>query len=229
MRKFAIFVLLLIVSGCNESKPQKSYDAKALLQSKCASCHNLELPPKISKDELAPPMMAVSHHIVTQIKVQDESQRVRKSVMFVKDYVINPDISKSFCDKESLKSYGVMPSQKANVTPDELEAIASYMFRHYTQKNLTMAQETLNRFNAMSEGEKLARKHNCFGCHQIDKDMVGPSFKSIAHRYKGKSTQVIKDSIAQGSKGKYKTAIMPPFKNVKESELETISKWIMKR
>jgi cytochrome c len=229
MYKVAVSVaLLFMLVGCQESKPQKNYDGKRLLNAKCSSCHNLDLPPTLSDKELAPPMMAVAHHIFHMVDVEDESQRALKSVEFVKDYVVAPAVEKSFCDKASLKTYGLMPSQKGKVTQDELEAIATYMFKHYTQKNLSKAQSALNKFNAMPKGERIARKNNCFGCHRVDMDLVGPSFKNIAKKYKDAPQTIVK-SIKEGSRGKWSsTKVMPAFKKLDDKRVEILKEWIIK-
>jgi len=219
---------LIIFSGCNDNSAASKLDGKKLLEQKCTSCHNIDLPPKTYENEVAPPMMAVAFHIVGFTKVNVESQRIPKAIEFVKDYVVNPAASKSFCDKESLKSYGVMPSQKGKVTQDELQAIATYMFEHFTQKNLDIAQANINRLNAMPKGERIAIKNNCLGCHKRDKKIIGPSFHDIALKYKN-NTQAIQNSIQNGSKGKWKDshgALMPAFKNISQDDLNTLAQWI---
>lgn len=226
-----IFIVLFvfIFSGCNTQKTSH-LDGEKLLEQKCASCHNLDLPPKTFEDEKAPPMMAVAFHIKDYIHASSQSDKIPKAIEFVKDYVIYPSASKSFCDKKSLESYGVMPSQKKLVTEDELEAIATYMFAHYTLKNLTQAQNLQNRLNKMPKGERLALKNNCLSCHKVNKDLVGPSFERIAKRYKGDIMQMQK-SIKNGSAKQYENshgAIMPAFgKKLNDKEIETLSKWIV--
>jgi len=220
---------LVIFSGC-EQKQKPELDGKKLLQEKCSQCHNLDLPPKTFKDEKAPPMMAVAFHIKDFIPATDESEKIPKAIDFVKDYVINPSASKSFCDKKSLETYGVMPSQKGKVTQDELEAIAEYMFAHYTVKNLTEAQAAINRLKKMPAGKRLAIQKNCLTCHRVDKDLVGPSFVKIAKRYKG-DVLYIAQQIKSGSKGKWQAfhgAVMPPFKDKTSlEEREILAKWIV--
>jgi len=231
VKKVVVFIsLVFYFLGCGESKPHKSYDAKKLIEQKCSSCHNLDLPPTLYEEELAPPMMAVAHHIFNKVEVKDESLRVSNSVAFVKEYVMAPDVKKSFCDEESLKSYGLMPSQKGNLTLEELDAIANYMFSHFTQENLSHAQEALNKFNAMPKGEQIARKNGCFGCHRVEKSIVGPSFKAIQVKYE-KSPQTLIKSIKEGSRGKWSSAkgVMPAFKKLDEEELKSLSSWILKR
>ena len=225
-----ILIITILFIGCSDTTPKKRLDGKKLIENKCASCHNLNMPPKIYLDELAPPMMAAAFHIANGIDANNESQRIPKAVEFVKDYVINPSEEKSFCDKDSLNRYGLMPSQKDNLTLDELDAIARYMFRHYTQENLSEAQEAQERLNAMPTGERLALQNNCLTCHRIDKDLVGPSFEKIAIRYKD-NIGAIKESIKNGSSKKYKEsrgAMMPAFKNLSDSDIKEISEWILK-
>jgi cytochrome c len=228
-RYYLILLLLALFSGC-EQKHRQNLDGKKLLEQKCSQCHNLDLPPKTFENEKAPPMMAVAFHIKDFIKASNESEKIPKAIDFVKDYVINPSAEKSFCDKKSLESYGVMPSQKGNVTQDELEAIAEYMFEHYTVKNLTEAQALENRLNKMPKGERLALRYNCLGCHKKDKDLVGPSFVKIAHRYQKDSTLLV-DAILNGSSGKWNTnppRKMPPFKKqLSVDDANALVEWIM--
>ena len=224
------FLVLFVLLGCDTKKPL-NLDGKKLLEQKCSSCHNLDLPPKTFADEIAPPMMAVAFHIMDFIEVSNDSEKVSKSVEFVKDYVVNPSKEKSFCDKESLKSYGLMPSQKGKVTQDELEAIAKYMFKHFNVKNLTEAQEMQNKLNAMPKGKRLALKHRCLGCHKRDKDLIAPSFNKIAKRYNF-TTKEIQNSIKNGSVGHWKDyngVRMPNFgSKIESNDIQTISKWIVK-
>ena len=224
-----VTLLVVFLSACFDNKKTVHLDGKKLMEQKCSRCHNLDLPPKTFENEKAPPMMAVAFHIKGFIKTEDESQRVPKAIVFVKDYVINPSASKSFCDKESLKTYGIMPSQKGKVTQDELQAIAEYMFTHFTQKNLNEAQLIQNKLNAMQKGERLALKNSCLTCHKIDKHIVGPAFKDVAMR-EGNSLKVLMHSIKNGSKRKYassKGAIMPAFKKLSDADVKTIAEWIL--
>ena len=222
--------LVFFINGC-DNEPKKHYDTKKLLEQKCAICHNTDMPPYTFEDEKAPPMMAVAFHVVNFVKTNDESQRILKAKEFVNDYVMNPSAKKSFCDKESLKSYGVMPSQKGKITQDELEAVTTYIFKHFTQENLLKAQKEKREFDALPAGKKLALKYKCLGCHRVDKKIIGPSFKDIAKKYPHAKEYIMK-SIKNGSKGKWKNsngAVMPPFKILNDKELETLSKWIFKQ
>ena len=228
MKLVLVLLTLVLFSACGEKTDTKTYDGKKLIKTKCASCHNLDMPPKTSKDELAPPMMAVAFHVRSFVSPSNESERVSTAVTFVVDYVQNPSFEKSFCDKESLKRYGLMPSQKENVKSAEIKAIAKYMFKHFNQENLTKILKEKAAFDALPKGEKLALKYKCIGCHKINVDTVGPSRISIAKRYKD-DEESIKSSIRNGSKEKWSRGVMPAFKQLSADELQTLSEWILEQ
>jgi len=229
MYKLALLLPLLFLFGCND-KPMQHLDGKKLMEKKCSQCHNLDLPPKTFENEKAPPMMAVAFHLRAFVPADTPSDKVPNAIEFIKDYVIHPSASKSYCDKESLKSYGIMPSQKGKVTQDELQAIGEYLFNHFTQKNLDEAQALQNRLNAMPKGKRLALKNGCLSCHKRNKDIVGPSFHKIAQRYK-ENSEHIANSIENGSKGNWKGyhgVLMPKFNDkLTQQDTKTIAKWIL--
>ncbi len=229
IKLFLMTCVIFLLTACNENKTTLKLDGEKLLEQKCASCHNLDMPPVVSDDELAPPMMAVAFHVHNFVKPNDDSQRTVKAIEFVVDYVHYPSFDKSFCDKDSLKRYGLMPSQKDNLTKDETKAIAIYMFNHFTQKNLTKIQKEKAEYDSLSAGKKIALKYRCLGCHKVDKKIVGPSFTDIAKKYSHSKAKMIL-SIKDGSKGRWENsngAVMPPFKQISDDELKILSEWIL--
>ena len=228
----SVNVLLLVFTGCTqEQKKRNTLDGKTLLEVKCASCHNLDIPAKTFPEEVAPPMMAVAFHIYDFIKVNTPAEKTPASIAFVKDYVFNPSKEKSFCDQKSLEDYGLMPSQKGKLTEEELEAIAIYMFAHYNQENFLKIMEKRRILRDMNPGERVARKHGCLSCHGIKQKKMGPSFSAIAARYKANKNQ-IRESIVVGSQERWKEARhakMPSFKQLTNEELDTVTKWILER
>ena len=226
-KKKNIFIALyiaVIFTAC--SKNEVHYDGAALLKNKCASCHNLDMPPKTYKDEKAPPMMAVAFHVKDFMKVNSPSDKRPKFIDFFKDYVINPSVEKSFCDKKSLKDYGLMPSQKGNVSVDEVGAIAEYVFDYYDQKKFLEKMKAKAAFDALPKGEQLAVKKGCLTCHAKDKTKVAPAFKDIAKKDDSEIINIIK----HGSKGKWKgfeRMTMPAFdKHLNKEEIDILLKWI---
>ena len=216
MIKTSFFLLLIfLLTGCNEGKSKALLDGKKLLEAKCTQCHNTSMPPEILDDELAPPIMSVSFHVYDFVKPSTENQRFSRAVDFVVDYIRFPAIEKSFCDKASLNHYGLMPSQKDNVSEEEAEAIAKYMFEYYTPKRLMKIQQEKAEFDALAPGKKLAIKYKCLGCHRVNQKIVGPSFHDISLRYADNKKEM-KNSIKNGTKKKWENsrgAVMPAFKD----------------
>jgi len=224
-----LYLLLLIglLTGCMENKTETKLNGGVLLEQKCSKCHNLDMPPKSYENEVAPSMMAVTFHLKDFIKSNDPSAHEAKIAEFVKDYVINPSRSKSFCDKASLDSYGVMPSQKGKVTEDELGAIAKYMYDTYDNQKMLKIMQERQRLARMPLHERVLEQQRCKNCHDINKDKVAPSFISISKKYS--SNKALIESIKNGSKGKWKNfkLIMPPFKNMTDTDIEGIANWIL--
>ncbi len=221
--------LLLGFTACHDDRQTVEFDGKLLTEKYCSSCHDLHIPPVISDDELAPPMLAISVHIPELVSVSNESERTSKAIDFVVDYVRDPSAEKAFCDKKSIKRYGLMPSQKERVSKEEAKAIATYMFQHYTQENLTKKMKEKVEFDALDPGRKVALKYRCLGCHKVDRKLIGPSFIAIAKRHVDAKEKMIK-SIKEGSKERWESsngAIMPPFKQISDDELEILLVWIL--
>jgi len=172
----------------------------------------------------------VAFHIPNFMKPPVETQRIAMATAFVVDYVREPSLKKSYCDKESLERYGLMPSQKDALNDDEVKAVAEYMFSHYTQENLAKIQKAQAEYDALSKGEKIALKHKCLGCHKVNKKVVGPSLEDISKKFTD-NKESMKESILNGSQKKWDSsngAVMPPFKNIDEKELDELSEWILK-
>ena len=229
MRYLYMLLLAGLLSGCLNEKPKERLDGEELIQQKCAKCHNLDMPPKSYENEIAPSMMAVTFHLKDFIKSNDPSAHKSKIVAFVKDYVIEPSRDKSFCDKESLDSYGVMPSQKGNVTQDELEAIASYMYDTYDNMKMLKIMAEKQRLARLSLHERVLEQQRCNNCHDIEKDKVAPSFKMIASRYDKKDRAMLIESIQNGTKGKWegKKLPMPAYQKMTQHDVEGMVDWIL--
>jgi cytochrome c len=221
---FSVVVLGFMVGCMGHDKAR--YDGDTLLEEKCASCHNLDMPPKTYEDEKAPPMMAISFHVKDFLKVDAPSEKRPKFIEFFQDFVLHPSREKSFCDKKSLEDYGLMPSQEGKVTKEEVGAIAAYVYDFYDQQKFLKNMAIKAKFNAMPLGEQIATHGGCFTCHDKQKAKVGPSFKMIATKSKEEIIRVIKE----GSKGSWKgfeRMIMPPYqKNLSQSDIESLASWI---
>jgi len=78
--------------------------------------------------------------------------------------------------------------------------------------------------------EALAKKHNCLACHQLDKKVVGPAYKDIAKKYKGKSgaAALLAEKVKKGGSGTWGPIPMPPNPAVPDADLKKLVDWILK-
>ena len=80
-----------------------------------------------------------------------------------------------------------------------------------------------------SANEALAKKHNCFACHAIDKKVVGPSYKDVANKYRGDKSAEAKliDKVKKGGAGVWGQVPMPPNATVPDADVKALVQWIL--
>jgi cytochrome c len=81
--------------------------------------------------------------------------------------------------------------------------------------------------SAMASPQDLATRNNCMGCHAADKKLVGPSYKDISAKYKGKNVAAdLVKKVKAGGSGVWGTMPMPPSP-APEGEVKQIVDWIL--
>jgi len=97
-----------------------------LVKANCASCHMLTTPtPDMIPNMTAPAMDAVAFHINLAIADKKDAKA------FIVDYVQNPHVSKTVCESNKVAKFGVMPSLKGTVSPEDLEIIADEVMTNF--------------------------------------------------------------------------------------------------
>ena len=75
--------------------------------------------------------------------------------------------------------------------------------------------------------EALAKAKNCLACHNVDKKVVGPSYKDVAKKYTAKDEAMLAEKTIKGGKGTWGPVPMPPNAAVKPEEATKLVKWIL--
>src|SRR3954449_8452589 len=77
--------------------------------------------------------------------------------------------------------------------------------------------------------EELAKKHNCFACHAVDKKLVGPSYKDVAAKYRDDKQAQAKlfEKVKKGGQGVWGQVPMPPNSQVPDNDIHSLVKWIL--
>jgi cytochrome c551/c552 len=76
--------------------------------------------------------------------------------------------------------------------------------------------------------EQLIGRYGCTGCHAVDHKVVGPAFRDVAARYRGKEVEAaLVEKVKQGGAGAWGQVPMTPNPQVPGSTLHRIVQWIL--
>lgn len=80
-----------------------------------------------------------------------------------------------------------------------------------------------------ADGHAIAQKNNCFACHSVDQKIVGPSFKSVAEKYKGNSQaeKILMAKVHAGGQGVWGSMPMPAQSQLSPADLKTVVDWVL--
>lgn len=82
-----------------------------------------------------------------------------------------------------------------------------------------------------ADPDEFYKTKNCFACHRVERNHLGPPFKSIAAKYaddKGADARLAK-KVIEGSVGVWGSVPMPPQPQVTEAEALTLARWILEQ
>lgn len=111
-----------------------------IFENKCSECHvksmDMELLLKnfISEDNKllnlkAPTGNQISFRLKQQIGSKDDIEfQIEEDIDFVKDYLINPNKTKTICLKGVVKHFDTMPSMEGKITEEEIEDVTFFLY-----------------------------------------------------------------------------------------------------
>ena len=74
---------------------------------------------------------------------------------------------------------------------------------------------------------KIAQQNNCLACHGIDRPIVGPAFKDVALRYRGKDVQQqLFRKVKYGGSNVWGVIPQPPIMQIPDEDLKQMIHWI---
>ena len=77
--------------------------------------------------------------------------------------------------------------------------------------------------------EAMMKKDGCAGCHEVDKKLIGPSFRDVAAKYKGDKDAAAKlrDKVKKGGTHVWGEAAMPPNVLASDADIKALVDWIL--
>ena len=110
-------------------------EGETLFKAKCSACHVTKKPEDMST-LIAPPIMGVMMHVKKGVTGENETEKRENAIAFIVDYVQNPSAEKSLLEPHAIERFKLMPSQKENVTAEEIEIIANYLYDNFPPKGM---------------------------------------------------------------------------------------------
>jgi hypothetical protein len=117
------------------------YDkGEKIFENKCMECHQKSMPiPLLMKNFIeennktlnlkAPTGNEISFRLKQQIGSKDDIEfHLHQTNDFLKDYLYNPDLSKTICLEGVIKHFKVMPSMKGKITEKEIEEVNHFLY-----------------------------------------------------------------------------------------------------
>ena len=80
-----------------------------------------------------------------------------------------------------------------------------------------------------TDAEALLQANGCLSCHAKLEKVVGPSFLSVADKYRGDKDAVasLVQSIQNGSRGKWGRVPMPPHGSISQDDLKALARHVL--
>lgn len=81
------------------------------------------------------------------------------------------------------------------------------------------------------KASELMAKAGCNACHQMEKKVLGPSYKDVATKYKAnaKTAELLAKKVREGGNGVWGPIPMPPHpkEKITDEDLKQMIAWIM--
>lgn len=130
-----------------------------------------------------------------------------------------------------------MIERGAPVAPAEVPVILEYLATYYNRDSAPPPPDPQAASYGLDAGvgsdpvARLLTTHGCVACHQLDKRMVGPSFREVAVKFAGNESApaVLAKKIREGGAGNWGSVPMPPHPAIAEIELDQIVSWILQQ
>ncbi len=80
-----------------------------------------------------------------------------------------------------------------------------------------------------AKAQEVGNKNACFGCHAVDRKLVGPAYKDVAAKYKDdpRAFATLAKKVRTGGSGVWGPIPQPPSPAISEADLKIMLDWIL--
>ena len=153
----------------------------------------------------------------TKCKICHELQHIRRSPLSRGEWADN------------LKN---MKERGTPMTDAEMAVILDYLATYYNREKPAPDPSPDTLASAGDDPvQKLLGTHACIACHNVDKRVVGPSFKEVAAKYAGDAGAAARlaAKIRAGGQGTWGNVPMPPNASLSEGDAKTLASWVLQQ
>lgn len=135
------FISSIIASDLPQEFDRELYEkGEKIFENKCMECHQKSMPiPLLMKNFIeennktlklkAPTGNEISFRLKQQIGSREDIEfHLHQTNDFLKDYLYNPDLSKTICLEGVIRHFKVMPSMKGKITENEIEEVNYFLY-----------------------------------------------------------------------------------------------------
>ena len=136
-----VFLSAVFASELPEEFEKLLYEkGEKVFEKKCMECHEKYMDiPLLMKNFIeennkllnlkAPTGNEISFRLKQQIGSRDDMEfHLHQTNDFLKDYLYNPDLSKTICLEGVIRHFKVMPSMKGKITEEEIEEVNHFLY-----------------------------------------------------------------------------------------------------
>ncbi len=124
-----------------------------------------------------------------------------------------------------------MIERGAPIAPAEIPPILEYLATYYNRDSAPPPADASAPAESGDAVTRLLTTNACVACHQLDKRMVGPSFREVAAKYAGDpaAAGALAKKIKEGGAGSWGTVPMPPNAAISDADLTQVVGWILRQ
>jgi cytochrome c551/c552 len=125
-----------------------------------------------------------------------------------------------------------MKERGTPMTEAEMAVIVDYLSTYYNREKPAPTPSPDTIATASDDPmEKLLGAHGCTACHNVDKRVVGPSFKEVAAKYAGdaRAPERLATKIRTGGQGAWGNVPMPPNAGLSDADASTLAGWVLQQ
>ena len=121
----------------------------------------------------------------------------------------------------------VMIARGMPIAPQEIPVVLEYLATYYNRDKPPPAADSPQAATA----DAPAVRHGCTSCHEVDRTLIGPSFREIAARYKGEASAASKlaAKVKDGGAGAWGTIPMPPHPQLAAADIDGLIAWVLQQ